>query len=229
MSAVFSGSAEDRAILQQVPALCDLLGFKRKSPRKLLWQDKVVGSRRTTTVPVDYVYVDGSRVTLAKRLQGLLSLDEWEPVLGSALLVKSWETPRFRRALVGSVLIGVAYYALAFYLATQSTAPILGTFSSGLRLLLIFPATPISLTALLFWLFDRRSGSEARKDILKADLQVAGVIGRDQFLAVLHRIDNMGIKDEQRLIPRSFSSRQPSIKERIQNLEAAGDLTSSHS
>jgi hypothetical protein len=229
MSTNFSSSAEDRGILQQIPVLCDLLGLERKRPAKLLWQEKVVTARRTTSVPADYLYVNGRRVTLAKRLQGLLSPEEWKPLLGSTLLVRSWEAHRFRKAVAGAVLIGAIYYASALYIATQSSAPILGTFSSGSRFLLVFPAIPVSLTALLFWLFDRRSGSEARKDILRADLQMAEVIGRDQFLAVLHKIDNMGFKDEQKLIPRSFRSRQPSIRERIQNLQVDGDLSSNHS
>ena len=213
--------------MQQVPALCDLLGLKRKSPKKLLWQETVVAARRTTRVPVDYLYMDKKHVTLAKRLQGLLSLEEWKTLLGSALLVRSWEAPRFRKALGGAIFIGIIYYASVVYIAGQTS--ILGTISSGAAFFLLFPATPVSLIALVFSLLNRRSGPEARKDILKADLQVAGVIGRDQFLAVLQKIDNMCFKDEQGLIPRSFRSRQPSIKERIQNLLAAGDLSSSHS
>ena len=229
MSKISSDSAEDQAILQQVPALCDLLSLKRKSPNKLLWQDKVVTARRTTSVPANYLYVDRRHVTLAKRLQGLLSPEEWKPLLGSVLLVRSWEAKRSRKATGVATIIGVIYYVSALSIATQSSAPILGTFSSGLRVLLFFPAIPISLTVFLFWLFDRRSGSEARKDFLRADLRIADVIGRDQFLAVLHKIDNMGYKDEQRFIPRGFRSRQPSIKERIQNLQVAGELSSSHS
>jgi hypothetical protein len=213
MSTVASNSAEDQAILQQVPALCGQLGLKRRSPKKLLWQEKVIGARKTTSVPVDYLYVNGRRVTLAKRLQGLLSPEEWKPLLGSALLVRSWKAHRFRKALAGAILIGAIFYASALYIATQSPAPILGTFSSGPRALLFFPATPVSLTALMLSLLDRRSGPKFRQDVSKADLQIAGVLGMDQFLAVLQKIDSMGFKDEERLIPRSFRSRQPSIRE----------------
>jgi hypothetical protein len=228
MTTVVSNSVEDQAILQQVPALCDQLGLKRRSPKKLLWQEKVVGSRKTTSVPVDYLYVDGRCVTLAKRLQGLLSPEELEPLLGSALLLSSWKAHRFRRAMAGAILIVAIFYALALYIATQSSAPILGTFSSGPRALLIFPATPIFLTALTFSLLDRRSGPAACQDVTKADLQVAEVLGKDRFLAVLQTIDSMGFKDEQRVIPRSFRSRQPSIEERVQNIQVAGNASSGH-
>jgi hypothetical protein len=32
-------SSSDDAILQQVPNICDLLGLKRFTPKKLIWED----------------------------------------------------------------------------------------------------------------------------------------------------------------------------------------------
>ena len=210
-------TSEDQAILQQVPFMCSLLGLKKTSPHKLFWQEKIYGGTITTSVPADYLHVDRGRLTLAKRLQGILTTDEWRPLIGSILVLRSWARPRPFRALATSIIAIVLYYAEVLYLAGQD---LLGTFSGGTVLLLLFPfLVPTIIVLLIFLMFTWRSGTDARNDVLKADRQVAGVIGFERFLTVLQKIDNTGFKDDRHILPRGLRSRQPSIKERIQHLQ----------
>ena len=197
--------------------MCSLLGLKKTSPRKLFWQENVYGGIITTSVPADYLHIDRRRLTLAKRMHEVLTPEEWRPLIGSILLLRSWARPRPFRALAASIIAIVLYYAEVLHLAGQG---LLGTFSGGTVLLLLFPFLfPAIIALLIFLMFTWRSGTDARNDALKADRRVAGVIGFERFLAVLQKIDSMGFKDDRRLLPRSFRSRQPSIQERIQHLQ----------
>jgi len=54
------------------------------------------------------------------------------------------------------------------------------------------------------------------------DLQVAGIIGRDTFLATLQKIDSMSFQEVQKLNRKSSMFKQPSIRERIENLQSGG-------
>jgi len=67
-------------------------------------------------------------------------------------------------------------------------------------------------------------GTKMKKRRLEADVEVAKVLGRDQFLKVLSKIEGLGLDDvvrrtEKRGIGRHFSGK-PSIPERIANLSA---------
>ena len=208
---------EDETILQQVPFMCNLLGLKKTSPHTLFWQETIYsGGRNEANVPVNYLHIDRKRLTLAKRMQNALTPEEWRPWIGSILLLRSWARPRSFRALAASIIAIVLYYAEVLYLAGQG---LLGTSSGATIFVLLFPFIPALVVALIFRMLDWRSSIDARNDVLRADRQVAGIIGFERFLAVLQKIESLGFKDDQRFIPRSFRSRQPSIQERIQHLQ----------
>lgn len=154
---------------------------------------------------------------------GVLTPEEWRPLLGSILLLRSWAKTRLIKSLASSIIMLAVYYPLILCLGYQGY---LGTASSGLFAVLLFPFVPGITAWLIFQGLSWRSGPTARNDILKADRQVALVIGSEQFLAVLEKIDAKGFTDNQRRIPRSFKTRQPTIQERIQNLRSVGTTPS---
>jgi hypothetical protein len=214
-------SGSDDTILAQVASMCDLLGLKRFTPKRLVWEDTFyLGRGRTITVPVDYVFVGGRQMTLAKRMRGILSPEEWRPLIGSTLLVRSWARPRAIKALTVGIIAALAYYIPVLFLFFETS--VLGT--AGIYL--SNPLFPLLIGLLTFALFTRAYSPEAHKEALRADLQVAGIVGRGLFVDVLQKIDSMGFKDVEKLDRKSSRFKQPSIQERIRNLQSGGTVAS---
>ncbi|TMI47926.1 hypothetical protein E6H17_04890 [Candidatus Bathyarchaeota archaeon] len=55
---------------------------------------------------------------------------------------------------------------------------------------------------------------------LKADLQVAAILGTENFLATLKKIESMGFDDVEKRDMKTSKIKQPSVRQRIQNLES---------
>jgi len=214
-------SGLDEAILQQVPSMCDLLGLKRFTPKMLVWEDSIyLGRGGRISVPVDYVFLGGRRMILARRMQGVLAPEEWKPLIGSTLLVRSWARPRVIKSLLVGIIVALAYYVPVLLLAFGTS--VLG--SAGIYL--TSPIFPLVIGLLTLVVFGRVYSPEAHKEALRADLQVAGLVGRDMFLTTLQKIDSMGFKDVEKLNRKSSMFKQPSIQERIQNLQPGGTIPS---
>ncbi len=214
-------SSSDTAILQQVPRMCDLLGLKRFAPKKLIWEDSIyLGRGGRIPVPVDYVFVGGRRMILAKRMQGVLAPEEWRPLIGSTLLVRSWARPRVIKSLLVAIIVAMAYYVPVLLLAFGTS--VLG--SAGIYL--TSPIFPLVIGLLTLMVFGRVYSPEAHKEALRADSQVAGLVGRDMFLTTLQKIDSMGFKDVEKLNRKSSMFKQPGIQERIRNLQSGGTIPS---
>lgn len=214
-------ASSDDAILQQVPSMCDLLGLNRFTPKKLIWEDSIyLGRGGRIPVPVDYVFVGGRRMILAKRMQGVLAPEEWKPLIGSTLLVRSWARPRIAKSLQVGVIAAMAYYVPVLLLAFETS--VLGS----ARIILTNPIIPLLIGLITLILFGRVYSPEAHKEALRADLQVAGLVGRGLFMATLQKIDSMGFKDVEKLNRKSSMFKQPSIQERIRNLQSGGTTAS---
>jgi len=214
-------SGLDEAILQQVPSMCDLLSLKRFTRKKLIWEDSIyLGRGGRIPVPVDYVFVGGRRMILAKRMQGVLAPEEWRPLIGSTLLVRSWARPRVVKSLLVAIIAALVYYVPVLLLAFETS--VLG--SAGIYL--TSPIFPLVIGLLTLMVFGRVYSPEAHKEALRADLQAAGLVGRDMFLTTLQKIDSMGFKDVEKLNRKSSMFKQPSIQERIQNLQSGGTTAS---
>ncbi len=201
--------------------MCDLLGLKRFAPKKLVWEDSIyLGRGGRIPVPVDYVFVGGRRMILAKRMQGVLAPEEWRPLIGSTLLVRSWARPRVVKSLLVAIIVALAYYVPVLLLAFGTS--VLG--SAGIYL--TSPIFPLLIGLFTLVVFGRVYSPEAHKEALRADLQVAGLVGRDMFLTTLQKIDSMGFKDVEKLNRKSSMFKQPSVQERIQNLQSGGTIPS---
>lgn len=211
----------DEGILQGVPGMCDLLDLKRIAPKKLTWQDTIyLGHSSSIPVPVDYVFIGGRRMILAKRMQGALALDEWKPLIGSTLLVRSWARPRALKTLLAGVIAALAYYVPLLILVFET--PIRGS----LGVFLTNPLLAVIVGVIVFVWSGRIYAPSAHKEMLRADLQVAGLLGREAFIAVLQKIDNMGFEEVQKLDRKGSKYKQPSVQERIRNLESGGSTLS---
>ena len=214
-------SSSDDAILLQVPSMCDLLGLKRFTPKMLVWEDSIyLGRGGRIPVPVDYVFAGGRRMILAIRMQGVLAPEEWRPLIGSTLLVRSWARPRVIKSLLVGIIVALAYYVPVSLLAFETSV------IDSARIYLTNPIFPVLIGLFTLVVFGRVYSPKAHKEALRADLQVAGLVGRDMFLTTLQKIDSMGFKDVEKLNRKSSMFKQPSIQERIQNLQSGGTMAS---
>jgi len=201
--------------LQEVSSMSDLLGLNKLTPKKMVWEDKLYLGRGTSIpVPVDYVYASGKKVILAARMREVLTPVEWKPLIGSSLVMRSWAKPRYVKTLVGAIVITAAIYVPILLLAALTS--LLGTAGKYL----IFPPIYILIGVALLALLGRYYSPAAHEEALKADRQVAGILGLDTFLATLVKIDNIGFSDVEKLNMKSSKFQQPSIRERIQNLQS---------
>jgi len=201
--------------------MCDLLGLKRFTPKMLVWEDSIyLGRGGRIPVPVDYVFAGGRRMILARRMQGVLAPEEWKPLIGSTLLVRSCARPRVIKSLLVGIIVALAYYVPVSLLAFETSV------IDSARIYLTNPIFPVLIGLFTLVVFGRVYSPKAHKEALRADLQVAGLVGRDMFLTTLQKIDSMGFKDVEKLNRKSSMFKQPSIQERIQNLQSGGTMAS---
>lgn len=213
-----SDTSTDDAILQQVPNIAGLLGLKQFTPKKLMWQDSLyMGRGGRIPIPVDYVFVGPRAMILAQRMQSVLTPEEWRPLIGSTLLMRAWTRPRLVRMITIGIIAALAYYIpisiLFFY--TNILGP------AG-----IFLESPLGFIVALvaFALYGRSTSPQAHQEALRADVEVARVVGRDVFLSTLQKIDSMGFNEVAKLDRKPSRFKKPSIQERIQNLQSSGIL-----
>jgi len=211
-------SASDEAILGEISSMCDLLGLRRLVPEKLVWQDRIyVGRGGSYPLQVDSVVAGRKKVILPTRMQEVLTPEEWKPLIGSSLLTASWARPRALKAFLGSVVITVGIYVLILLLAIMTS--VLGSAGSFLDSFfpLYFGLWIVFVVALALYY-----APSAHRAQLKADLQVAAILGTENFLATLKKIEGMSFDDVEKRDMKASKIRQPSVRERITNLESRG-------
>ena len=78
------------------------------------------------------------------------------------------------------------------------------------------------LGLVLFLVTGRYFSPEARKELLRADKQAAGLYGRDEFVRALQKIDSMGFADVEKLEKKKKRSvyDKPSVAERLEKLSS---------
>ena len=159
----------------------------------------------------DCYFVRGrGKLALPWWMKGRLKPEEWRPLMTSFLI--------YNRRLMWTMPEDLALTLLAIVPLT-----ILGA-------VLFFPTfgAPgfLLYLAILFGPFLEQRFSQVRRNLrLKADMEASRLVGIGPFLAVLEKIDSLGMEDveraKRRRLLRYFSSK-PSITERILNLRDAG-------
>ena len=146
---------------------------------------------------------------LPKALAGRLQPPEWGPLIAASIILSSSAGKMIKREaltwlVLPAVLIGVILTAVALSFLKEPWTP--GFLDA---------AGAISFAFLVF-LF----APALKKRSLFVDRLAAAVVGRDNFLRVLQKIDAMGLKDVERLKGGGLRRRfKPSITERIDNLQ----------
>src|SRR6266699_1841839 len=86
----FGNTSEDEQILHLTGELCHQLNTPKLVPKKILWKDVVQVPIAVTSpsieMPSDFVSAGQGNSVLPKRMQGVLTTEEWKPIIASSLI-----------------------------------------------------------------------------------------------------------------------------------------------
>jgi hypothetical protein len=209
---------EDDQILRLTTELCHQLDTPKLVPKRILWKDVVqvpIGETSARIeMPSDLVSTGKGNIVLPKRMQGVLTIEEWKPIIASSLIFMRWIRPKMVRTLELSIL-GVLGYAIATFLLLQHFGYSIYSYQG----LALHPAVLLTLGVALFVITGRYFSPEAHQELLRADKKAAELYGRAEFVRALQKIDIMGFADVQKLDKKKRSTYdKPSVAERVENL-----------
>ena len=148
-------------------------------------------------------------LVLPKALMGRLQPEEWGPLIAVSIIRSKSGGKLARRAgltrvVLPASLIGLVLVVVAIIFAKEQWTP------------LVLDVAGLASTVVLTLMY----APEGKKITLLTDRRAAEVVGRENFLQVLQKIDGMGLKDVERLKAGGLRRRfRPSITERIDNLQ----------
>lgn len=211
-------SDEDGGILTRAGELSDLLGVSFR-PVGITWMGNL---GHILSLPSDQSLfaVKGPRrghVILPIALKERLELDEWRPLLASGMFYQL--RPEVRR--IWSVAVRLVTTSIIVAIVFPFLLPLIGLS------IISFQAEGLILLALALWIILPRAVNfhVVRKLRLKTDRRVAEILGREQFLQVLEKINSLHIVDlderkgEKLTMWKRRVSPWPTITERIDNLK----------
>ncbi len=207
-------SPEDTQILEIARSLTSQLGIDRFDPESLNWWDAVSSGKSSKIVPSDQCLIILKRkLVLAHRMNSKLTPDEWKPILSSSIVYEKKLFPKLRGKAVmfgfPGIIAFVAWAVLsAIFIQVASIRLTLGVFGW------------IPTIALLFAAYSKFTPYQ-RRARLQADREAAQVVGREEFLDVLEKIDSFAMPDVEQSKEARLKGKNrefPSITERIENL-----------
>ena len=118
----FGNTSEDEQILRLTGELCHQLNTPKLVPKRIFWKDVVQVPIAETSARIemlsDLVSTGKGNIVLPKWMQGVLTIEEWKPIIASSLIFMRWIRPKMVLTLELSV-VGVLGYAVATFLLLQ--------------------------------------------------------------------------------------------------------------
>ncbi len=204
-------SSEDEAILSIAVELCKELQVQN-APVYLdwvAWRDKGGPGFSLAFMAADTILWGQSWLTLPKRMKGMLSPEEWRPLLASSLIYnhqlrRKLVSSEVKKAGIPSLLIGIPFY---LYVGLPGIQRAFASNSlSQMGLWSVFFFAPVVLVGLL--------GSKVEKGLrLRADRQAADLVGNESFVSSLRKMKGMQFRELERWRPDI-----PKLSQRLSNL-----------
>jgi|SRR2546425_13073335 len=209
-----SADSRDQRIVEIVGELATQLDVHR-FPRKVVWSDYLPGGRGRTILGSDECVVWDSQIILAKRMQHKLEPDEWRPIVASSLILNS----KLRKNVVRKIFARRVFLpALPFIVAA-------GLFGSGFNsggvyagpkwIVLFFVITLFALILVPAFFY----GNYYQGAKLVADRQAAELVGRQRFLDLMRKIDQMNLEDVEKAKGKHRGVPRLGLDRRITNLQ----------
>lgn len=219
---------EDMGIAKLIAELCETLRVDFKL-NAIMWKAAGEPQFRIPSDQVDFVDKGGmsGRVVLPLSLRGKLELADWKPLLASSLFIQRrpemrriWTNlPRLLKASVYTAVLAVPFLLIRFLSVEFKLMLAIQVFTISFFLLSV---TLLILGRFTFRFYDTHVVRGLR---LRADWQSSRLIGREQFILTLKKVEALRIEDleekkrEKRSIWRGPVSSWPTIIERLENLQ----------
>jgi len=143
----------------------------------------------------------------------MLTPKDWRPIIASALIFC------FDQGLRGSKLNSMTKWILFSFVYVGLV--MVGAFAGGIFALIALIVGPFLIIPLAV-VYTRKTGKVQWELFLRADLKAAELVGREEFLSALRKIDELRLVDIERnkveSAKRNWRSQGPSITKRIDNL-----------
>lgn len=179
---------------------------------QIRWVEMAPSGRGVRPVPSDQVfYTRSNTILMPAQVQGSLTIEEWKPLMASSLLYERKILPSLRWKLLPLTMIPLAAFLIMLVVLTI----FLGSFFGAIIIYLAVVFVVNMLTT-------RRRNSVLKRARLESDNQTQTLLGKQSLLAVLKKIDSLGLKDVEarRVRPRGMIYRGlPTVTERIDNLQ----------
>jgi len=231
------GLASDAEIVNTTSELCDRLSITRFRPREVVWAEwnpastpiwlaSTIGGFPPPTferMRSDWAIPYREGIYLASTLKEQLTPKEWKPIIASALIYN------FDPEVRGSKLNWMTKWIL--FLFVYFGLVMAGTFAGGIFYLIAIIVGPVLIIPLAI-VYTRQTGKTQRERFLKADLKTAQILGKEDFLSTLRKIDEMRLVDIEKnkvetAKKRSLHTQGPTTTQRIDNLLWGGHPPSS--
>lgn len=170
------------------------------------WLDRAIWSK----INSDECRFGADGVLFPDRMKGKLEPTEWRPLMASSLIFQKI----LARNMPASFLVTIPLLFLATLIGAGIAMVSGGYEGIVFFLFVVLVDGPILVNGV----------TRARKKRrLEADLQATRIVGRDELLGVLKKIDGLGLDDVMKTDKRKLSSHfssKPSVAERISNLSS---------
>src|SRR6267143_2179761 len=189
---------EDQQLLEIARDLCRKLGYYNLNPDTISWKEKM-GIRR---LPADHLMILRGEIQLSSRAMGQLTPEEWRPIIASGLI--------YYKNLTRNSVVGMVTTMLPIALVVPAVLLLSFKYLEGS--VLIYPII-LALIVLTF-LAGKRFLLQPKNLWFKADVEAAGLLGKESLVTSLRKIDQL---DPNRAGKRGGLAR-PSPSDRVENL-----------
>lgn len=189
---------EDQQLLEIARDLCRKMGYYNLNPDTISWKEKM-GIRR---LPADHFMMLRGEIQLSSRAMGQLTPEEWRPMFASGLI--------YYKTLTRNSLVGMLTTMLPIALVVPAVLLLSFKYLEGS--VLIYPI--ILALIVLTLLAGTRFLLQPKNLWFKADVEAAGLLGKESLIESLRKIDQL---DPNRAGKRGGLAR-PSPSERVENL-----------
>jgi len=219
---------DDMEIVNVTAELCNRLGITRFRPREVVWAEwnpasnpmwlaSAIGGFPPPTferMRSDWAIPYREGIFLASTVKGQLTPKDWKPIIASALIYS------FDQELRGSKLNSMTKWIL--FVFAYFGLLIAGAFAGGIFYLISLIIGPVLIIPLAIF-YTWKTGKTQSERFLKADLKTAQLLGKEEFLSTLRKIDEMRLVDIEKskvesAKKRSWHTQGPTITKRIDNL-----------
>jgi hypothetical protein len=181
-------------------------------------------SVRNVRTPSDLPRIVGYYLVLGEALRNKLEPSEWQPLVASSLVYAN--KYRLRRYAARIIMAGIPTILFALGVGYISTAALHSGWLRGLSYYSYYNINRLQGFLIIgaFVFFSALAGPYLKRVRLHADLVSSReLVSKGEFLRVLHKIDDLKLKDVQmqkKTSWRTHYSARPSITRRIANLES---------